>query len=200
MRQIISFNRVSADGFFCSRDGGLDWVVPDDELDATAREGMPESDTILFGRRTYDMFESFWPHALEQGKVASDPHRPGRTSPALREMAVFINEATKLVWSHTRKQVTWKNSRLLHEFDPRELEALKQQPGKNMMVFGSGSLTSLLIAHGLLDQLHLIVNPVLLGDGLSLVSTVTRRTRLELLESKAYPTGNVRLRYACRPE
>src|SRR6185295_14776349 len=111
-------------------------------------EAIPGSDnTILFGRRTYDLFEAFWPHALDDSATAPDPHMAGRRSEAVRGMAIWINEATKVVFSRTRKDVTWKNSRLFHEFDPSEIEALKRQPGKDMMIFGSGSIVSLLTQH-----------------------------------------------------
>src|SRR2546427_6428182 len=129
MRRIIVFNRVSADGYFAAADGNLNWVVPDPELDRSvmatadrvaARATGPDSGTILFGRRTYEMFESFWPKALDGAGTSPDPHGPGRSSVEMRGMAIWINAAKKVVFSRTRKSVTWSNSRLLHEFDPRE--------------------------------------------------------------------------------
>ncbi len=198
MRRIISFNRVSADGYFTTPDGKLDWVVPDDELDRAGVDQMPGGDTILFGRRTYDNFESFWPHVLEASPTAPDPHAPGRQSPALRAMATWINEATKLVFSRTRTQVSWKNSRLFHELEPREIEAIKRQPGKDILIFGSGTITSLLTSHGLIDEYQFVVGPVLLGNGRSLLHGVPHTTRLDLVEHKQYDSGNVLLRYARR--
>ncbi len=111
-------------------------------------------------------------------------------------MATFLNEVPKLVFSRTLKEVTWKNSRLLHEFDPREIEAMKKQPGKDMIIFGSGSIVSQLTEHGLIDEYRFVVNPILLGNGRPLVSGVPKSLQLNLLESKAYRSGNVMLRYA----
>ena len=111
-------------------------------------------------------------------------------------MAAWINEATKLVFSRTRQAVTWKNSRLIHELDPREIERLKQQPGKDMMIFGSGTIASLLTQHGLVDEYQFIVGPVLLGSGRPLLGDVSTPTKLKLLEAKEFASGNVRLRYA----
>jgi dihydrofolate reductase len=196
MRRIVTFNRVTADGYFAGPDGNLEWVVPDEELDKVAMEGPSVVDTVLFGRRTYELFEGFWPHALDDSRTAPDPHRPGRRSPAMRAMAIFLNEATKLVFSKTRKDVTWRNSRLLHELDPREIEAMKRQPGKDMIVFGSGSIASQLTQHGLIDEYQFVVSPVLLGSGRSLLSGVSKSSRLDLLEAKGYPSGNLMLRYA----
>ena len=189
------FNRVSAEGSFATADGKLDWVVPEPELDKAASEGLSGTGTIMFGRRTYEMFESFWPHALDDSGTAADPHSPGRRTPELRAMAKWINEATKLVFSKSRKEVTWKNSRLLREIVPREIEAMKQQPGGDIMIFGSGSVVSQLTQHGLIDEYQLIVGPILLGSGKPLFTNISKSLRLELKEATKYPLGNVKLRY-----
>jgi dihydrofolate reductase len=196
MRRILAFNRVTADGYFTSPDGKLDWVVPEPQIDKEAGEGMSGQGAILFGRRTYEMFQAFWPHALEDPGTAPDPHMPGRRSPEIRAMAVWINEAAKVVFSKTLEDVTWKNTRLLHAFDPREVEAMKKQPGPDMLIFGSGSIASQLTAHALIDEYRFVVGPVLLGSGRPLISGVPKSSRLDLLEAKTYPSGNVMLRYA----
>src|SRR4029079_11696089 len=98
-RQIVVFDRVSADGYFSAPDGNLNWVVPDPEIDKEGAAGSsghghdrvraadtPGTDTILFGRRTYDMFERFWPHVQGDGP-APDPHSPGRYTPEMRAFA-----------------------------------------------------------------------------------------------------------------
>jgi dihydrofolate reductase len=205
MRRIVLFDRLSADGYFAAPDGNLNWVVPDPELDrsvmaaadrAAARTPGPDPGTILFGRRTYEMFESFWPTALDGAGGVRDPHGPGRNSPELRGMAIWINAAKKLVFSRTRQTVTWSNSRLLHAFDPREITELKRQPGGDILVFGSGSIATQLSAHRLIDEYQLIITPLLLGAGRSLINGMPGSLRLELLEAKPFPSGNVMLRYA----
>ena len=196
LRRIIMFNRVTADGYFAATDGNLNWVVPDDTLDSAGVEAIPSVDTMLFGRRTYEMFERFWPRALDDSSTAADPHAAGRRSPAMRAMAIWINEATKLVFSRTLKDVTWKNSRLVHELDPREIEAMKRQPGRNMIVFGSGSLVSQLTQHGLIDEYQFVVSPILLGSGRPLFSGGSKSSALDLIEVNKYQSGNVMLRYA----
>ncbi|HKE92002.1 MAG TPA: dihydrofolate reductase family protein [Gemmatimonadales bacterium] len=203
MRRIVAFNNVSADGFYSGADGGLGWVIQDPELD---RSIMADADrsaalgsgtdpgTILFGRRTYEQFESFWPHALDDSQTAPSPHGPGR-SVEMRGMAIWINAAKKIVFSRTRQAVTWSNSTLVRTFDPREIETLKRQPGSDMLIFGSGSIASLLTRHGLIDEYQFVVNALLLGDGRSLLSGVPQSLRLTLLEAKPFPSGNVLLRY-----
>jgi dihydrofolate reductase len=107
---------------------------------------------------------------------------------------------TKLVFSRTMKDVTWRNSRLLRELDPREIETIKRQPGKDMIIFGSGSIVSQLTEQELIDEYQFAVCPVLLGSGQALLSGVSKRLPLDLLEAKPLPSGNVMLRYARRNE
>ena len=195
MRRIVMFNRVTADGYFAGSDGSLDWVVPEEELDRGATEAMAGTGTVLFGRRTYEQFEGFWPKVLDETHTAPDPHSP-RRSPEMLAMARWLDDADKLVFSKTRKEVTWRNSRLLPELEPREIEAMKSEPGEEMMVFGSGSIVSQLTQHGLIDEYRFIVSPVLIGSGQPLLSGVSKRLPLDLLDATDYPSGNVMLRYA----
>ena len=127
MRRIVMFNWLTADGYFSGPDGNLNWVVPDDEQARAAVASIATSDTVIFGRVTYERFERFWRHAVEDSRTAPDPHRPGERSREHRAIAIWLNETTKLVFSRTLKDATWKNSRLLHELDPREVEDLWQR-------------------------------------------------------------------------
>ena len=189
------FNHVTADGYFAGPDGNLSWVVPDEEIDKAAVQRMPAIDTILLGRRTYELFEAYWPHALNDSETAADPHDSSRRSSTLRDMAVWINEANKLVFSRTLKKVGWKNTRIRPGIDPGAIEAMKREPGKDMIVFGSGSVVSELTRHGLIDEYQFVVNPVLLGQGKPLMEGMSNGAKLKLRESRQYPSGNVVLRY-----
>ena len=143
MRRIVVFDRVSADGYFSAPDGNLNWVVPEEDLDKEATTNMDgQQGTLMFGRRTYEMFASFWPHQLENPAGSEDPHMPGRRPPEMKAMAKFINEAVKIVFSRTLKDVMWKNSRLINKFEPREVERIKQEPGADILIFGSGTIVS----------------------------------------------------------
>jgi dihydrofolate reductase len=181
------FNRVTPEGYFSGPDGNWQSLaVPDPELDKSAAKGMPSVDTILLGRRTYEIFEAFWPHALETPNLSQE----------MRAMATTLNESTKIVFSRTLGDVTWKNSRLLHNVDPGEIKAMKQQPGKDMMILGSGSIVSQLTQHRLIDEYQFVISPVLLGRGQPLLSDVSTSMTLELKEAKAFRSGNIMLRYA----
>ena len=159
-RRIVMFNWMTANGYFAGADGNLDWVVPDGEQAKAAVDGMPLFDTVLFGRRTYELFEKSWKHAVDDSSTAPDPHHPGQQTREHREIATWLNEMTKLVFSRSLKDVTWKNSRVLHELDPREIETMKSQSGKDMIIFGSGSIVSQLTQHGLIDEYQVVVCPI----------------------------------------
>jgi dihydrofolate reductase len=195
MRRIHMFNRVSADGYFATPDGGLDWVVQEPTMEAEIGGGIAGEGTLLFGRKTYDGFESFWPNAIKQGKTAPSPHGEKRESEALYRMGVYIDNATKIVFSRSRKEVTWRNSRLIREFDPAIVNELKAQPGGDITIFGSGSIVSLLTRHGLIDDYTFVVSPIILGSGKPIFTSAESRRALELVDAKSYPRGNVVLRY-----
>lgn len=196
MRRIVMFNRVTADGFFAGPDGNLDWAVPDAELDRSAVASLPGTDTVLLGRRTYEMFEGFWPRAVAGSGTAPNPHAAGQLAQEMHALGTWLNETTKLVFSKTLKEVGWRNSRLIHQLDAGEIEAMKRQPGKDMIVLGSGSIVSQLTQQGLIDEYQLAVSPVLIGSGRPLLREVSKRSRLKLVEARPYPSGNVMLRYA----
>ena len=195
-RRIVMFNWMTANGYFAGADGNLDWVVPDEEQAKAAVDGIPLFDTVLFGRRTYELFEKFWKHAVDDSSTAPDPHHRGERTKEHRAIAIWLNQMTKLVFSRTMKNATWKNSRVLHEFDPHEIETMKSQRGKDMMIFGSGTIVSQLTQHGLIDEYQFVVCPIFLGSGRPLLSNVSTDSRLDLVEAKQYPSGDILLRYA----
>lgn len=198
MRRILAFDNVSADGFFSDAQGGLDWVVNDPDLlaknGAAAASGASSGDaTLLFGRRTYEMFAAFWPHVTRDTPA---PHGEGKMPPEMLAMADMLNGAEKLVWSRSLEKPSWKGTRVLRAFDPKEVAALKRAPGPDIMVFGSGSLVAQLAEHRLLDELQLQVSPIALGKGRNLLADLPRAHALRLLEATPYPkTGVVMMRY-----
>ena len=196
MRRIIAFDHVSADGYFATEDGKLDWVVPDEDLAQSNLRNMAEADTLLFGRRTYEMFESFWPKAIKDPRGAEDPHAKGQRSESVQKIGEWINNATKIVFSRTRKTVNWQGSRIIHEFSAADVDALKHTNGKNMLLLGSGELTRLMARHGLIDEYRFGVVPVILGSGRKLLADLDGPHRVSLVESRKFPTGTVLLRYS----
>jgi dihydrofolate reductase len=194
-RRLVMFNHLSADGYFSAANGSLGWVTQDEEFDRETTGGPQRFDTILFGRRTYDMFASFWPHVVSDDPNAPAPHHSGRQSEATRAMGRFLNDADKLVFSHAPQALTWKNTRAAGVFDPAAVQALKAQPGKDLIIFGSGTIVSLLTAHDLIDEYELVLSPILLGGGRPLIAGLPEPRALVLLEAKSYASGNVKLRF-----
>jgi len=197
MRRIVMFNNVSADGYFARPDGSLDWVVPDPELDRAAMAGPGNFDTVLFGRRTYELFASFWPQALSDPPAPERPgHIPRKLTPETHRMAIFLDNATKLVFSRTLTNPSWKNTQVVRELDPERVESLKNSKGGDMLIFGSGTIVTLLTLHRLIDEYQFAVRPVLLGDGRSVLRGVRADLSLELLEARSFRAATVLLRYA----
>ncbi len=127
MRKIIVFNLISLDGFFARLNGDLDWHNVDDEFNQFAIEQTSSFGTIIFGRTTYQFFEEFWPKVINNPKFSKEDQR----------IAENIENINKIVFSKTLDKVTWKNSKLIKEINLQEIKKLKEQPGKDMVVFGS---------------------------------------------------------------
>jgi dihydrofolate reductase len=183
MRKIIMFNRVSLDGFFAGPNGEMDWFIQDPEVDKAVHE-MMRLDSVLFGRVTYQVFESFWPHA------AADPNIPE----SARMMANELNQMTKVVFSKTLKEVTWQNSKLYHGDLAKEVRELKQGKGADIVIFGSGTIVQQLANADLMDEYLIAVTPVVLGSGKALFKGV-KAMNLKLLEKRDFKSGNVLLHY-----
>jgi dihydrofolate reductase len=158
-------------------DGGFvhgGWVAPhfDDELGALAVEGALRPDALLLGRRTYEIFAAHWPRV-----TGDDP------------IAAKLNAMPKYVASRTLEAVEWNDSTLLRGDVAEAVAELKEGPGGEIRVYGSGNLVQTLLANDLVDELVLWVVPVLLGEGKRLFGEGTRPAGLELAEAKTSSTG-----------
>jgi dihydrofolate reductase len=181
MRKVFAFEVASLDGYYVGPNQEFDWPVVDREFDEFSLRQLEEVDTLLFGRVTYEMMASYWPTPEAR---EGDP----RTAAAM-------NDLPKLVVSRTLDKVEWENSTLVRGDVAEELTRLKQQPGRDIAIFGSFDLTVSLLRAGLVDELRIMVSPLLLGDGLSLFRTASGRTSLKLLDVRRFDSGNVLLTY-----
>ena len=175
---------VSA-SFFISLDGVVEapekWHLPyfTDEMGATIGQAMAESDALLIGRRTYDEWVSYWPNQDE----SQNP------------MAARMNGVQKYVASHSLESADWQNTTVLSGNLRDEVTKLKEQPGQTIAINGSATLVRSLIRDGLIDELRLMVHPVLLGSGARLFEGADESAPLELVESKSYSNGVLDLTY-----
>jgi dihydrofolate reductase len=179
MRRILAQEMVTIDGYFAGTGGELDWFVWDDVLKDLSIGTLKNIDAILFGRVTYEMMAAYW-----QATTDDDPF-----------ITQAMNNLPKIVFSKSLKTAGWNNTRLMKEIVPEEIIRMKQQPGKDMVIYGSGSLVSEFAKKGLIDEYRLIVNPVVLGSGKPLFSGFTKKMDLKLLDAETLGSGNVLLRY-----
>jgi dihydrofolate reductase len=160
------------------RHGGWQQPYVDDVLGRTATEGMAATDAYLFGRKTYEKMAAYWPTAPDD-----DPY------------AQHLNSTPKYVVSTTLDTLEWQNSTLLEGDVADDVAKLKQQPGGNIAVLGSGQLVQTLIAHDLVDEYFLAVFPIVLGSGKRLFREADEPGKLSLVDSKTTSTGGVLLTY-----
>ena len=179
MRKLIAAINMTLDGF-CDHTA----IIADDELHQHYNELLSNADTLLYGRITYQLMESSWPTVVKN---------PTGNKP-MDEFAVIIDNISKIVFSHTLKNVDWKNTKLKKEVIKEEVLELKQQAGKNILV-GSPSLIVALTQLDLIDEYQLCVQPIILGNGLPLFKNINDRINLKLLKTKIFGSGAITLYY-----
>jgi len=187
MRKITMLNWMSVDGYYADSNGGIDWMQEDIDVDKYLH-GTPNQDekpgTVIFGRVTYQLFESVWP------KMAADPKAPK----AMRDTGEQLDQMYKIVFSKTLEQVTWKNTWLIKGDPAEETKKIKNSEGTDIMIFGSGTIVQQLSNAGLIDDYLIVMTPVVLGNGKKLFENVNK-INLKLKEAKDFKSGNVILHY-----
>jgi dihydrofolate reductase len=181
MRKVLFFMMVTLDGFFEGPNHTIDWHNVDKEFNTFANEQLDSVGTLLFGRVTYELMAAYWP---TPSATKDDP-----------EIAEKMNRMPKIVFSRTLNNAAWQNTRLIKENIVEEISKLKAEPGKDMILFGSSDLSVTLIQHGLIDEIRIMVNPVVLGNGTTLFNGIQERLRLRLMKTKTFHSGNVLLYY-----
>ena len=182
MRKIIVQEMLSVDGFFCGPNGEIDWHNVDAEFNETAIAFLETVDTLLFGRVTYELMASYWP---TEAALKDDPF-----------VASKMNALKKVYFSKEPEKMQWNNSTMLSEINIDEISKMKEMPGKDIAIFGSGKIIEQLMPYGVIDEFRFIINPVILGKGRTIFSTLETVTKLKLLETKKFANGNVMLGYA----
>jgi dihydrofolate reductase len=181
MRKIFAFIMTTLDGYYEGPSQEFDFWVDDEEFNEFSVEQLDEVDTLLFGRVTYEGMAAYWPTpAGEQ----DDPR-----------VAARMNGLSKIVVSRTLDKAEWANTRLIKDDVTGELTKLKQQPGKDIAILGSSDLTVSLLQMGLVEEVRIMVNPVVLGAGKSVFRTAGERISLRLLKSRPFNSGNLLLYY-----
>jgi dihydrofolate reductase len=181
MRKLVVFDMVTLDGYFEGLNHNLDWHNVDEEFNEFAIDQMNSVDTLVFGRATYEGMAGYWPTEMA---IKDDP-----------VVAKMMNGFQKIVFSWTLDRADWNNTRLVKGDAAIEIVNLKRQEGKDLIIFGSAKLANSLMLMGLVDELRLIFNPVVLGEGVPFFKGIGEPMKLKLLRTKVFTSGNVLVVY-----
>jgi dihydrofolate reductase len=187
MRKVIVSMNMTLDGFLSGPDCELDWHFQcwDQDMAMDAAEQLGRTDTILLGRVTYQAMAGYW---SAQAVSLSAPRDDS-------DFADMMNRHAKIVFSRTLTAARWNNSRLAKRGVAAEIRWLKRQPGRDMILYGSGRLVSSLLRTGLVDEYRIWVHPVVLGRGKLFFGSLRSRIRLELFRQQIFRSGVVLLYY-----
>jgi dihydrofolate reductase len=184
MQRLIVFNNVTLDGYFAGANGDFSWAHgenKDAEFDAFVGENASGEGRLLLGRITYQLMASYWPTPRA---IKNDPI-----------VAEGMNRMTKVVFSRTLEQVSWNNTNLVKGDIASEVRRMKKEPGEGMVILGSGSIVSQLAQEGLVDEYHVVVNPVILGKGRTMFDGIKEKLNLTLTKTRAFSSGKIFLCY-----
>jgi dihydrofolate reductase len=184
MRKLINFMHISLDGFTAGPNGEMNWIKLDDGIFDFVKTMTDEADTALYGRTTYELMEGYWPNAGDAPNASKHD----------KEHSEWYNHVSKVVASKTINEDGLKNTKIISKDLAENIDQLKDRSGKNILMFGSPGLSHSMIAEGLIDELWLFVNPVLLGKGRPMFKDANKIIEFKLVESKQY-TNVVGLHY-----
>jgi dihydrofolate reductase len=188
-RTVIASVTVSLDGYSAGPGGDLSGLVDHAAREQTSAwfEGVYRAaDTALMGRVNYEGFHGYWP------AVARDP----QASPRSRDLARWLDEVEKVVFSRTLSAADWQNARIAERGLEDEVRALAAQPGRDIIVLNSASVIRTLLAADLVDELRLILVPLVLGSGLRLFAEGLPRSGWSLASLTTLPGGTLGLQLA----
>src|SRR6185436_14362829 len=185
MRNLIFFMHTSLDGFVAGLKGELDWANVDDEMFDFVATMTDTADTALYGRVTYEIMQSYWPNAGKEPNASKHD----------KEHSAWYNKVSKVVLSKTISEKGLDNTTVISGQLTDNINKIKKQDGKNILIFGSPRASQSLLNEGLIDEFWLFVNPIILGQGLPLFKDITGTTKLKLVESKTFACGVIALHY-----
>ncbi len=187
MRRLTVFNQVSLDGYFVDAHGDMSWAhntAPDAEWQAFVEGNASGGGVLLFGRITYELMAGYWPTPAAM-----------RNNPIVAEQ---MNDLPKIVFSRTLDHALWNNTRLVKGNPAAEVRKMKQQPGMDIVILGSGTIVSQLTQARLVDEYQVVVIPIVLGQGRPMFEGVRDRLPLKLTKTRIFTNGNVLLCYEPR--
>jgi dihydrofolate reductase len=178
MGKIILSTPITLDGFIEGPHRELDWVVADDELHDYYADLLHQADLLLYGRVTYELMVNYWPNAI------SDPN----ASAAMKRFATALNPMRKLVFSKTLKHANW-NTQIKQDVIPEEIRIIKSETRREILLSGGETLAKAFISFGLVDEFQLMVQPVAIGEGKSLLRGVGSALKMDFKWCRAFRSG-----------
>ena len=185
MRHLIFFMHTSLDGFVAGPNGEMNWIKVDEEMFDFVGSMTDKADAALYGRVTYEMMQGYWPTAGDQPNASKHD----------KEHSAWYNKVSKYVLSTTMNAEGLVNTTVISDNLVENINKIKNQDGKKILIFGSPRASHSLLSEGLIDEFWLFVNPILLGNGMPLFKGIKEMTKLNLLESITFTNGVIALHY-----
>jgi dihydrofolate reductase len=176
---------ISLDGFVAGPNGEMNWIKVDEEIFDHVGKRIRETDAALYGRKTFQMMENYWPTAGDKPNASKHDI----------EHSAWYKKAHKIVLSRTLKEADLANTTIISDNLSERINEIKKQSGSEILLFGSPTATHSLIQQNLIDGYWLFVNPIILGEGIPLFKNVQDKTKLKLLTSRQFASGVTELSY-----
>lgn len=181
MKKLSAFNFITINGYLNGPDGDISWHRHGTEENQFASESMKSGNSLLFGRKTYEMMAGYWPTTMA---IKNDP-----------VIARGMNDAEKIVFSKTLTKAEWNNTRIISNKITDEIKQLKKLPGNDMTLLGSGSILTMFAEYGLIDEFQIMIDPVAIGIGTPVFGNIKKPFNLKLVDVKTFKSGVLLLIY-----
>jgi dihydrofolate reductase len=183
MRRLVADTIMSLDGYFTGPNNEIDWFEFEDDEQAWSVDILRKADTTIYGRVTYEEFRQFWP--TPRAKTSGfDPY-----------IVSSLNEFPKYVFSKSLQDAAWKPSVIVRENPAEAIRKMKNEPGKDMVIVGSGTLVAALAREDLIDEFRIRIRPIILGSGRMLFEDRNRRHPLKFVSVKSFKAGVIGVHY-----
>ena len=185
MAKLVSMMHISLDGFVARPNKSLDWVKVSDEMFGLAGERTANAKTAIYGAGTFQIMEAYWPTAADKADASKHDI----------EHSTWYKKVDKVVVSGSMRGQSLPGTTIISDDVAAQIAALKQDKEGEIISFGSPSLTGFLMQHNLIDEYWLLINPIILGEGLTMFKNPGSDVRLKLVSSDTFPGGVVCLHY-----
>ncbi len=188
MRRVISFMHISLDGYVAGPNGEMNWIKVDQEIFDHVGKRIGEGDTAMYGRKTYQMMEGYWPTAADKPNASKHDIEHSR----------WYKNVHKVVLSRTMTDEGLANTEIINDNLAEKVNEIKLRAGEDILLFGSPTATHALMQLGLIDGYWLFVNPIILGHGIPLFVDIKDKIQLELLDTLRFACGVTELSYVVK--